>query len=56
VEPELRGLNFLGGAEQSFLDEFAGKDRIDFRLEFFEKAKNKPVRKDNDYDADRQWY
>lgn len=48
--------NFIAAAEQSFLDEVAevmGKDPIDLRLELFNKAKNQPVGKDNDYDAAR---
>lgn len=48
--------NFIAGAEQSFLDELAevmGKDPIEFRLELLNRAKTKPVGKDNDYDASR---
>ncbi len=50
------GVNFISGAEQSFLDEVAeaaGKDPIEFRLELFKRAIEKPVGQKNDYDATR---
>src|SRR5690606_18076548 len=48
--------NFIAAAEQCFLEEVAeaaGKDPIVFRLDLLQKAKDKPVGENNDYDAER---
>lgn len=50
------GSNFIAAAEQSFLDELSekiGKDPIDYRIELLQRAKERPVGKKNEYDANR---
>lgn len=50
------GSNFIGPAEQLFLDEVAeaaGKDPIQFRIDLLKRAQENPVGERNDYDAAR---
>ncbi len=49
-------LNFMAGAEQSFLDELAEEMRTDpiaFWLELLERANTNPVAENNDYEPKR---
>jgi isoquinoline 1-oxidoreductase beta subunit len=48
--------NFLAFAEQAFMDELAdylGKDKVQFRLELFDRARQNPVGEQNNYDIDK---
>ncbi|PHI19965.1 isoquinoline 1-oxidoreductase [Lewinellaceae bacterium SD302] len=48
--------NFLAYAEQAFMDELAeylGKDKVQFRLDLFEKARTSPVGENNNYEIDK---
>ena len=48
--------NFLAYAEQAFMDELAeylGKDKVQFRLDLFEKARTAAVGENNNYEIDK---